>query len=94
MPSDENKEEEEGDGDIIILCSTDVERVILGGEAEQKFTQNLSRRTTRSTRFRSNKCETEHLVPLRSVPFHVPKGTLSTEKCYEEPMIQQTHFSL
>ncbi|KAM0989016.1 hypothetical protein FF1_013003 [Malus domestica] len=41
MPSDGNKEEEEGDGEVIILCSTDVKRVILGGEAEQKFTQNL-----------------------------------------------------
>ncbi|KAB2595286.1 S ribonuclease [Pyrus ussuriensis x Pyrus communis] len=32
MPSDGNKEEEEGDGEVIILCSTDVERVVPGGE--------------------------------------------------------------
>ena len=31
MPSDGNKEEEEGDGEVIILCSTDVERVVPGG---------------------------------------------------------------
>ncbi|TQD86395.1 hypothetical protein C1H46_028046 [Malus baccata] len=30
MPSDGNKEEEEGDGEVIILCSTDVERVVPG----------------------------------------------------------------
>ncbi|KAM1235172.1 hypothetical protein ACFX2J_004675 [Malus domestica] len=48
MPSDGNKEEE-GDIEVIILCSTDVERVVLGGEAEQKFTQNSSRGTVRST---------------------------------------------
>ncbi|RXI02694.1 hypothetical protein DVH24_002772 [Malus domestica] len=30
MSSVGNKEEEEGDGDVIILCSTDVERVVLG----------------------------------------------------------------
>ncbi|RXH79265.1 hypothetical protein DVH24_040412 [Malus domestica] len=40
MHSDGNKEEEEGDGEVIILCSTDVERVVPGGEAERKFTQN------------------------------------------------------
>ncbi|RXH91033.1 hypothetical protein DVH24_020056 [Malus domestica] len=28
MPSDGNKEEEEGDGNVIILCSTDVEQVV------------------------------------------------------------------
>ncbi|RXI03792.1 hypothetical protein DVH24_038066 [Malus domestica] len=31
MSSDENKEEEEGEGEVIILCSTDVERVVSGG---------------------------------------------------------------
>ncbi|KAB2622208.1 S ribonuclease [Pyrus ussuriensis x Pyrus communis] len=31
MPSDGNKEEEEGDGEVIVLCSTDVERVVPGG---------------------------------------------------------------
>ncbi|KAM0977448.1 hypothetical protein TB2_019831 [Malus domestica] len=36
MPSDGNKEEE-GDGDVIILCSTDVERVVPGGEAHQTW---------------------------------------------------------
>ncbi|RXH95863.1 hypothetical protein DVH24_008363 [Malus domestica] len=76
MPSDGNKEEE-GDEDVIILCSTDVEQVILGGETERKFTQNLSRRTAHSTRFRRNKRGTEHLVPLRLVPSHVPNGTKS-----------------
>ncbi|CAN6557930.1 unnamed protein product [Malus baccata var. baccata] len=64
MPSDGNKEEEEGDREVIILCSTDVERVVPGGEAERKFTQNS--RTKRGT---------EHLVSLRSVPSHVPNGT-------------------
>ncbi|RXH80269.1 hypothetical protein DVH24_041416 [Malus domestica] len=28
MPSDRNKKEEEGEGDVIILCSTDVEQVV------------------------------------------------------------------
>ncbi|TQD76993.1 hypothetical protein C1H46_037439 [Malus baccata] len=64
MPLDGNKEEE-GDGYVIILCSTDVERVVLGGEAEQKFIKNSSRETARSTRFRRTKRETERLVPLR-----------------------------
>ncbi|RXH89114.1 hypothetical protein DVH24_006092 [Malus domestica] len=59
----------------IILCSTDVERVVPGGEAERKFTQNSSRGTARSIRFRRTKCGTERLVPLRSVPSHVPNGT-------------------
>ncbi|RXH95100.1 hypothetical protein DVH24_024784 [Malus domestica] len=31
MPSDGNNEEEEGDGEIIILCSIVVERVVPGG---------------------------------------------------------------
>ncbi|RXI06585.1 hypothetical protein DVH24_025721 [Malus domestica] len=31
MPSNGNKEKEEGDRDVIILCSTDVERVVPGG---------------------------------------------------------------
>ncbi|RXI04582.1 hypothetical protein DVH24_038856 [Malus domestica] len=43
MPSNGNKEEEEGDIKVIILCSTDVERVVPGDEAERKFTQNSSR---------------------------------------------------
>ncbi|RXH68977.1 hypothetical protein DVH24_031310 [Malus domestica] len=64
IPSDGNKEEEEGDEDVIILCSMDVERVIPGGEAEQKFTQNSSRGTACSTRFRRIKRRTEHLVSL------------------------------
>ncbi|CAN6698545.1 unnamed protein product [Malus baccata var. baccata] len=34
MSSDGNKEEEEGDGEVIILCSTDVERVVPGDEVE------------------------------------------------------------
>ncbi|KAB2636748.1 S ribonuclease [Pyrus ussuriensis x Pyrus communis] len=34
MLSDGNKEKEEGDGEVIILCSTDVERVVPGGEVE------------------------------------------------------------
>ncbi|RXH89102.1 hypothetical protein DVH24_006080 [Malus domestica] len=62
MPLDGNKEEEEEDIDVIILCSTDVERVVPGGEAERKFTQNLSRGTTRSTRFRHTKRGTERLA--------------------------------
>ncbi|RXI05711.1 hypothetical protein DVH24_017753 [Malus domestica] len=57
------------------LCSTDVKRVVTGGEAERKFTQNSSRGTVRSTRFRRTKHRTEHLVPLRSVSSHVPNGT-------------------
>ncbi|CAN6582256.1 unnamed protein product [Malus baccata var. baccata] len=76
MPLDVNKEEEEGDGEVIILCSMDVERVILGGDVERKFTQNSSRGTTRFTRFRHTKRGTEPLVPLRSVPSHVPNGSL------------------
>ncbi|RXH84006.1 hypothetical protein DVH24_026905 [Malus domestica] len=79
MPLDGNKEEEEGDGEVIILCSTDVERVVLGGEAERKFTQNSSRETARSTLFRRTKRGTERFVPLHSVPSRptyqtVPKG--------------------
>ncbi|KAB2602279.1 S ribonuclease [Pyrus ussuriensis x Pyrus communis] len=76
MLSDGNKEEEEGDREVIILCSTDVERLVPGGEVERKFTQNSSRGTARSTRFRRTKRGTEHLVPFCSVPSHVPNGTL------------------
>ncbi|RXH84649.1 hypothetical protein DVH24_032933 [Malus domestica] len=72
MPSDGNKEEEEGDRDVIILCSMDVERVVLGGEAERKFPQNSSRGTTRSTHFRHTKRGTERLVPLCSIPSLTP----------------------
>ncbi|RXH96942.1 hypothetical protein DVH24_035610 [Malus domestica] len=43
MPSDGNKEEEERDAEVIILCSTDVERVVPGDEAERKFIPNSSR---------------------------------------------------
>ncbi|RXH87967.1 hypothetical protein DVH24_037612 [Malus domestica] len=75
MPLDGNKEDEEGDGEVIILCSTDMERVVPGGEVERKFTQNSSRGTAHSTRFRRTKRETERLVPLRSIPSHVPNGT-------------------
>ncbi|RXH92254.1 hypothetical protein DVH24_033150 [Malus domestica] len=75
MPSDGNKEEEERDGDVIILCFTDVERVVPGDEAERKFTQNLSRETARSTIFRRTKRETKHLVPLRFIPSHIPNCT-------------------
>ncbi|KAM2441700.1 hypothetical protein PS1_022876 [Malus domestica] len=78
MPSDGNKEKEEGDGEVIILCSTDVERVVPGGEAERKFTQNSSRGTTRSTSFRRTKEGTECLIPLNFVMSHVPNGTLGT----------------
>ncbi|KAM1233256.1 hypothetical protein ACFX2J_002980 [Malus domestica] len=67
MSSDGNKEEEEGDEEVIILCSTDVEQVIPRGKAERKFTQNLScERTKRGT---------ERFVSLRSVPSQVPNGT-------------------
>ncbi|KAB2633787.1 protein argonaute 1-like [Pyrus ussuriensis x Pyrus communis] len=84
MPLDGNKEEEKGDGEVIILCSTDVERVVPGGEVERKFTKNLFHGTTRSTRFRRTKHKTERLIPLCSVPFHVTNGTYSlfqTSKC-------------
>ncbi|RXH84312.1 hypothetical protein DVH24_027211 [Malus domestica] len=68
MPSDGNKEEEEGDGDVIILCFADVEQVVPGGEVERKFTKNSSRGTVCSSCFRRTKCGTERFVPLRSVP--------------------------
>ncbi|KAM1052339.1 hypothetical protein ACFX2B_033383 [Malus domestica] len=42
MPSDGNKKEEEGDRDVIILCSMDVERVVSGSEVERKFTKTRS----------------------------------------------------
>ncbi|RXH99868.1 hypothetical protein DVH24_021670 [Malus domestica] len=35
MPSDGNKEEE-GDGEVIILCSTNVERIVPGGVRRNK----------------------------------------------------------
>ncbi|KAM2565512.1 hypothetical protein TB1_008131 [Malus domestica] len=76
MLSDGNNEEEEGDGEVIILCSTDVEQVVLGDEVQQKFTQNSFCGTARSTRFRRTKRGTERPVPLRSVPSHVPNCTL------------------
>ncbi|RXH72009.1 hypothetical protein DVH24_025510 [Malus domestica] len=38
MSLDGNKEKEVEDGDVIILCSMDVERVVPGGEVERKFT--------------------------------------------------------
>ncbi|RXI05221.1 hypothetical protein DVH24_006478 [Malus domestica] len=66
----------QGDGNVIILCSTNVERVVLGGETEQKFTQNSSHGTMRSTCFKCTKRETEHLIPFRFISFHVPNGTL------------------
>ncbi|KAM1863289.1 hypothetical protein ACFX14_003658 [Malus domestica] len=75
MPSDGNKEKEEGDIEVIILCSMDVERVVPRGEAERKFTQNSSRGTTCSTRFRRTKSGMERLIPLRFVPSHIPNGT-------------------
>ncbi|KAM1193705.1 hypothetical protein ACFX13_020956 [Malus domestica] len=75
MSSDGNKEEEEGDGNVIILCSMDVELVILGGEVERKFTKNSSHGTACSTRFRRTKHGTKRLVSLRSVPSHLPNGT-------------------
>ncbi|KAM1106711.1 hypothetical protein ACFX1X_003605 [Malus domestica] len=75
MPSDGNKEKEEGDREVIILCSMDVERVVPRGEAERKFTQNSSRGTTCSTRFRRTKSGMERLIPLRFVPSHIPNGT-------------------
>ncbi|RXH84984.1 hypothetical protein DVH24_041752 [Malus domestica] len=80
MPLDGNKEEEEGDGDIIILCSTNVEQVVPEGEAERKFTQNSSRGTARSTRFRRTKRGTERLVPLCSVPSYVPNELTNSLK--------------
>ncbi|RXI06781.1 hypothetical protein DVH24_025917 [Malus domestica] len=70
MPSDGNKEDKEGDEEVIILCPADVERVVSRDEVEQKFTQNSSRGTTRSTRFRRTKPGTKRLVSLRSVPSH------------------------
>ncbi|TQD75614.1 hypothetical protein C1H46_038854 [Malus baccata] len=75
MPSDGNKEEEEGDREVIILCSTDVEQVVQGGEVERNFTQNSSRGIARSTHFRRTKRRTECLVSLRSVSSNVLKST-------------------
>ncbi|RXH77196.1 hypothetical protein DVH24_023470 [Malus domestica] len=75
MPPDGNKEEEEGDGDVIILCSIDVERVVPGGEAERKFTQNLSRGIMHFTCFKRTKRRMKRLIPFRSVPSHVPNDT-------------------
>ncbi|CAN6716668.1 unnamed protein product [Malus baccata var. baccata] len=49
----------------------ETERVVSGGEAERKFTQNSSHGTVRSTRFRRTKHETERLVRLCSVPSHI-----------------------
>ncbi|RXH81144.1 hypothetical protein DVH24_005058 [Malus domestica] len=80
MLSDGNKKEEEGDGEVIILCSTDVERVVL----ERKFIQNSSSETTHSTRFRHTKRGTERLVPLCSILSHVPNSTYGTKKNYME----------
>ena len=42
------------------------------GEVKRKINQISSHRTTRSTVFRRTKRETERLVPLCSVPSHVP----------------------
>ncbi|KAM1873993.1 hypothetical protein ACFX13_007770 [Malus domestica] len=61
--------------EVIILCSMDVERVVLGDEAERKFIKNSSHGTTRSTHFRRTIRGTERLVPLRYVSSHVPNGT-------------------
>ncbi|TQD75249.1 hypothetical protein C1H46_039212 [Malus baccata] len=79
MPLDGNKEKE-GDEDVIILCSMDVERVVPRGEAERKFTQNSSRGTTCSTPFRRTKSGTERFIPLCFVPSHVPNGTYKEKK--------------
>ncbi|RXH98303.1 hypothetical protein DVH24_010628, partial [Malus domestica] len=79
MLSDGNKEEEEGDGEVVILCSKYVEQVVPGGEEERKFTQNSSRGIACSTHFRRTKRGTERLVPLRFIPAHVPNGTIVHE---------------
>ncbi|KAM2703223.1 hypothetical protein EV2_004842 [Malus domestica] len=79
MPLDGNKEEEEGDIEVIILCSTDVERVVLGGEAEQKFTQNSSRGTARSTILGApnmGRNASSHSVPSRPTYQTVPRYRL------------------
>ncbi|KAB2610792.1 S ribonuclease [Pyrus ussuriensis x Pyrus communis] len=84
MPSDGNKEEEEGDGEVLILCSTDVERVVPGGEVERKFTQNSSCGIARSTRFRPTKRGAERLIPLCSVPSHLLNGTHRYKKTHSQ----------
>ncbi|RXH93078.1 hypothetical protein DVH24_013654 [Malus domestica] len=53
------------------MCSTDVERVVPGGEAEQKFTQNSSRGMALSTGFRLTKRGTECLVSLHFFSSHL-----------------------
>ncbi|KAM2156181.1 hypothetical protein ACFX1R_041906 [Malus domestica] len=63
MPSDGNKGEEKGNREVIILCSTNMEIVIPGGEAERKFIQNSSHGTTHSTHFRRIKCASSHSIP-------------------------------
>ncbi|RXH86080.1 hypothetical protein DVH24_017133 [Malus domestica] len=73
MPSDGNKEEEERDREMWNESFHE-------DEAEQKFTQNSSRGTARSTRFRRTKRRTERLVPLHSIPFHVPRTKRSKSK--------------
>ena len=60
---------------LSILCSTNVERVVPGGEVERKISQISSHGTTRSTVFRHTKRGTERLVPFRPVSSHVPNGT-------------------
>ncbi|RXI04592.1 hypothetical protein DVH24_038866 [Malus domestica] len=70
MSSNENKEEEEGDGDVIILCSTDVELVVPGMRQNENSSKiRLVHQTWETKR------GMEYLVPLRSVPFHIPNGT-------------------
>ncbi|CAN6691622.1 unnamed protein product [Malus baccata var. baccata] len=60
MPSDGNKEEEEGDGESF---------------QGVRRKENSSRGTARSTHFRRTKRGTKHLIPLCSVPSHVPNNT-------------------
>ena len=45
-------------------------------EVEWKISQISSQGTTRSTIFKRTKRGTERLVPLRSVPSHVPNGSV------------------
>ncbi|RXH74579.1 hypothetical protein DVH24_029300 [Malus domestica] len=51
-----------------------------GGEVGRKNTQNLSRRTARSTHFWRTKRGTERLVPFRPVPSHVPNAPIANER--------------
>ncbi|RXH83238.1 hypothetical protein DVH24_003736 [Malus domestica] len=88
MPLDGNKEEKEGDEEVIILCSTDMKRVVPKDEVKRKFNQNSSHGTTRSTgllHLTSNlqlQQQQQSLFPLSGAGYVNPRMPLRSVLCH------------